>query len=131
MSNDQSLKSRPIDQIGMTCTNLEKVEEFYCGVLGLRLAGDVPGVMKFFDCDGVNLVIFRKEKADANSGVHLHVPAEAGAIGGEDCGAEGARREDGKRCIGDPAELEGTRCLDEMFSSSVREFAGAEEPCAV
>jgi catechol 2,3-dioxygenase-like lactoylglutathione lyase family enzyme len=80
MSNNQSLKLGPIDQIGMTCTNLEEAEQFYCGVLGLRLSGDAPGSMKFFDCDGVNIIMFKKDEVSPSSVLYFRVPGEVGLL---------------------------------------------------
>jgi methylmalonyl-CoA/ethylmalonyl-CoA epimerase len=80
MSTDQSLKLGPIDQIGLSCTDLAAAEKFYCGVLGLRLSGDAPNTMKFFDCDGVNIIMFKGDKPTPNSCIYFRVPGEAGMI---------------------------------------------------
>jgi catechol 2,3-dioxygenase-like lactoylglutathione lyase family enzyme len=80
MSTKQTLKLGPIDQIGLTCTNLDEAQKFYCDVLGLRLAGDVPGTMKFFDCDGVNIVMFKGDSVPPNSCIYFSVPGEPGLI---------------------------------------------------
>jgi catechol 2,3-dioxygenase-like lactoylglutathione lyase family enzyme len=76
----ESLKLGPIDQIGLSCTNLDEAERFYSGVLGLRLSGDVPGVMKFFACDGVNIVLFKGDSVPPNSIVYFRVQGEPGLI---------------------------------------------------
>jgi catechol 2,3-dioxygenase-like lactoylglutathione lyase family enzyme len=80
MSTTQSLKLGPIDQIGLTCTDLDAAQKFYCDILGLRLADDAPNSMKFFDCDGVNIVIFKADKISPNSCIYFSVPGEAGLL---------------------------------------------------
>jgi len=80
MSTNQSLKLGPIDQIGLSCTNLEEAQKFYCDILGLRLAGDVPNTMKFFDCDGVNIIMFKGDKVPPNSCIYFSVHGEHGLI---------------------------------------------------
>jgi catechol 2,3-dioxygenase-like lactoylglutathione lyase family enzyme len=80
MSTDRSLKLGPIDQIGLTCTDLNKAQKFYCNILGLRLVGDVPDSMKFFDCDGVNIIMFKADKIAPNSCIYFRVPGERGLI---------------------------------------------------
>ena len=80
MSTDRSLKLGPIDQIGLTCTDLDKAQKFYCGILGLRLVGDVPDTMKFFDCDGVNIIMFKADKIAPNSCIYFRVPGVPGMI---------------------------------------------------
>jgi catechol 2,3-dioxygenase-like lactoylglutathione lyase family enzyme len=80
MSTDQSLKLGPIDQIGLTCTDLEEAQKFYCDILGLRLAADVPNSMKFFDCGGVNIIMFKADKISPNSCIYFQVPGEPGLI---------------------------------------------------
>jgi methylmalonyl-CoA/ethylmalonyl-CoA epimerase len=76
MSTNQSLKLGPIDQIGLTCTNLDEAHKFYGEILGLRLAGEVPNMMKFFDCDGVNIVLFKSDKISPNSCLYFKVPGQ-------------------------------------------------------
>jgi catechol 2,3-dioxygenase-like lactoylglutathione lyase family enzyme len=80
----QMLSSLPeitaIDQIGLSCTDLDEAERFYCGVLGLQLTGTVPDVMKFFGCNGVNIVMFRSETIPPNSIVYFRIPSESGSI---------------------------------------------------
>ena len=80
MSTTESLQLGPIDQIGLSCTDLDEAERFYRDVLGLRSGGDVPGVMKFFEAGGVNLVLFKSESVPPNSILYFRVPPEAGAI---------------------------------------------------
>jgi catechol 2,3-dioxygenase-like lactoylglutathione lyase family enzyme len=80
MNTDESLKLEAIDQIGLSCNDLEEAERFYCGVLGLQLSGDVPGVMKFFACDGVNIVTFRSDVVSPNSIIYFRVPPSPGRI---------------------------------------------------
>jgi catechol 2,3-dioxygenase-like lactoylglutathione lyase family enzyme len=80
MNTDKSLKLEAIDQIGLSCTDLEEAERFYRGVLGLQLSGDVPGVMKFFACDDVNIVMFRSDAVSPNSIIYFRVPPIPGRI---------------------------------------------------
>jgi catechol 2,3-dioxygenase-like lactoylglutathione lyase family enzyme len=80
MSNNQSLNLGPIDQIGLTGTNLEESQTFYADILGLRLAADLPGAMKFFDCDGVNIILFKKDKPQPAGCIYLKVPGEPGLL---------------------------------------------------
>ena len=80
MNTDESLKLEAIDQIGLSCTDLDEAEHFYCGVLGLQLTGDVPGVMKFFACDAVNIVMFRSDAVTPNSIIYFRVPPVPGRI---------------------------------------------------
>jgi len=80
MSTTQSLKLGPIDQIGLTCTDLQEAQKFYCEILGLRLAGDVPNVMKFFDCAGVNIIMFKKDTLSPGSCLYFRIPGEPGLI---------------------------------------------------
>ena len=79
-ATSDSLKLGPIDQIGLSCTDLDEAERFYGGVLGLPLAGHVPGTMKFFTCDGVNVVLFQGDSVTPNSIIYFRVPGEPGLI---------------------------------------------------
>ena len=76
MSTDRSLKLGPIDQIGLTCTDLNAAQKFYCNILGLRLVGNVPNSMKFFGCDGVNIIMFKADKIAPNSCIYFRVSGE-------------------------------------------------------
>jgi catechol 2,3-dioxygenase-like lactoylglutathione lyase family enzyme len=80
MNTNESLKLGEIDQIGLSCTDLEAAGQFYGEVLGLRPCGDVPAVMKFFDCDGVRLVIFKADAVPPNSIIYFSAGREAGVI---------------------------------------------------
>jgi catechol 2,3-dioxygenase-like lactoylglutathione lyase family enzyme len=80
MTTNETLKLGPIDQIGLSCGDLDEAERFYTGILGLRLAGHVPGTMKFFACDGVNLVLFKGDAVTPNSIIYFRVPGDAGLI---------------------------------------------------
>jgi catechol 2,3-dioxygenase-like lactoylglutathione lyase family enzyme len=77
---NESLQLAGIDQIGLSCTDLDEAEHFYCGVLGLQLAGAVPNVMKFFGCNGLNIVMFRSDTISPNSIIYFRVPPEPGLI---------------------------------------------------
>ena len=83
METNQNLGLGAIDQIGLTCTDLEEARRFYCDVLGLKQVADVPGVMKFFDCGGVNIIMFGNEPMSPNSCIYFRVPGEAGTIQGK------------------------------------------------
>jgi catechol 2,3-dioxygenase-like lactoylglutathione lyase family enzyme len=80
MITNESLNLGAIDQVGLSCTDLDEAERFYCDTLGLRSAGDVPGVMKFFACDEVNIVLFKTDSAQPNSIIYFRVPPEPGLI---------------------------------------------------
>jgi len=80
MTTSETLKLGPIDQIGLSCGDLDEAERFYSGVLGLRLAGRVPGTMKLFACDGVNIVLFKGDSVTPNSIIYFRVPGEPGLI---------------------------------------------------
>jgi hypothetical protein len=45
-----------IAQIGLQCTDLEQAKMFYCGMLGLPLAGEV-GDSIFVTCGEINLIL--------------------------------------------------------------------------
>jgi catechol 2,3-dioxygenase-like lactoylglutathione lyase family enzyme len=80
MPTNESLNLGAIDQIALSCTDLDEAEHFYCEILGLRSSGEVPGVMKFFDCDGVNIVMFKTDSVQSNSVIYFRVPPELGLI---------------------------------------------------
>lgn len=80
MTAEPSLNLGAIDQIGMTCTNLDEAQTFYCDLLGLKLAAEVPGQMKFFGCEGVNIVMFKSETISPNSCIYFRVPGEEGLL---------------------------------------------------
>ncbi|HTL28669.1 MAG TPA: VOC family protein [Tepidisphaeraceae bacterium] len=69
-----------IDQIGLSCTDLDSAERFYCDVLGLTLADDIPGMAKVFGCDGVNIIMFKAEKIAPASVIYFKVEGVAGRI---------------------------------------------------
>ena len=69
-----------IDQVGLSCTNLDAAERFYVGLLGLRLAGDAPPTMKFFDCAGVYLIMTKEPTPRPGSIVYFKVDGVAGRI---------------------------------------------------
>jgi catechol 2,3-dioxygenase-like lactoylglutathione lyase family enzyme len=69
-----------IDQIGLSCTDLDVAQNFYCNVLGLRYGGEIPGTAKFFDCNGVNLIMFKADKVPPNSVIYFKVEGVAGRI---------------------------------------------------
>jgi hypothetical protein len=43
-------------------------------------AADVPSQMKFFGCDGVNIVLFKSDKISRNSCIYFRVPGEEGLL---------------------------------------------------
>jgi catechol 2,3-dioxygenase-like lactoylglutathione lyase family enzyme len=69
-----------IDQIGLSCTDLDEAQRFYCGVLGLRYAGEAPPMMKFFDCAGVNIIMFKGETVAPGSVIYFRVEGKPGLI---------------------------------------------------
>lgn len=69
-----------IDQIGLACTDLDKAERFYRGVLGLTLAGDIPGMAKLFGCGGVNLIVFKRDAVAPASIIYFRVEGLPGRI---------------------------------------------------
>ena len=80
MSPNPSLGLGPIDQIGLNCTDLDLAHRFYGDLLGLRFLGDAPPGLKFFDCDGVRLILFKSDSVPPNSCVYFKVAGEAGLI---------------------------------------------------
>jgi catechol 2,3-dioxygenase-like lactoylglutathione lyase family enzyme len=76
----RSLNLGPIDQIGLSCTDLDDAQRFYCDLLGLRLAGEALPAMKFFAADGVNIVMFKGDSVGPNSVIYFRVPGDAGVI---------------------------------------------------
>ena len=76
----RSLNLGPIDQIGLSCTDLDDAQRFYCDLLGLRLAGEALPTMKFFAADGVNLVMFKGDAVGPNSVIYFRVSGVPGAI---------------------------------------------------
>jgi catechol 2,3-dioxygenase-like lactoylglutathione lyase family enzyme len=71
--NTDTLELFAIDQIGLSCTDLDEAQRFYCDVLGLRYGGEAPPTMKFFDCAGVNIIMFKGEKVTPGSIIYFKV----------------------------------------------------------
>lgn len=69
-----------IDQIGLSCTDLDEAQRFYCDVLGLRYGGEAGPSMKFFDCAGVNIIMFKGDTVSPGSVIYFRVEGEAGMI---------------------------------------------------
>jgi catechol 2,3-dioxygenase-like lactoylglutathione lyase family enzyme len=69
-----------IDQISLSCTDLDQAQHFYCDILGLRYGGEVPGVFKFFDCNGVNIIMHKNEKVAPASILYFRAPGTPGGI---------------------------------------------------
>jgi catechol 2,3-dioxygenase-like lactoylglutathione lyase family enzyme len=69
-----------IDQIGLSCTDLDEAQRFYCDVLGLRYGGEAPPTMRFFDCGGVNIIMFKGESVSPGSVIYFRVDGEPGLI---------------------------------------------------
>jgi len=80
MTASNLLQLGPIDQIGLSCTDLDKAQRFYCDLLGLHHVADALPQMKFFGCDGVNIVMFKGDKIAPNSCIYFRVPGEPGLI---------------------------------------------------
>jgi len=75
-----TLQLTTIDQIGLGCTDLDAAQRFYCDVLGLTFAGDIPGMAKLFGCGGVNLIVFKSDTVPPASIVYFKVAGVAGQI---------------------------------------------------
>jgi catechol 2,3-dioxygenase-like lactoylglutathione lyase family enzyme len=78
--NSASLGLSAIDQINLACTDLDAAQKFYCDVLGLRYGGEIPNQAKFFDCGGVNIIMFKNDKMPPNSIIYFKSPGIAGDI---------------------------------------------------
>jgi len=79
-TTNTTLSLSAIDQIGLTCTDLDAAQRFYCDVLGLTLADDVPGMARLFGCNGVNLILFKADSVAPASIVYFKVDGTPGAI---------------------------------------------------
>jgi catechol 2,3-dioxygenase-like lactoylglutathione lyase family enzyme len=79
-TTNPTLELCAIDQIGLGCTDLDEAQRFYCDVLGLPLFDDVPGMAKLFDCDGVNLIVFKGESVAPGSIIYFKVEGVPGRI---------------------------------------------------
>jgi len=75
-----TLQLNKINQVWLDCTDLDQAEAFYHGVLGLPIAGDVPNMMKLFNCGQVQLILGKKEQSTPNSYIYFEVEGVAGAI---------------------------------------------------
>ncbi len=62
-----------IDQISLACTDLDEAQRFYCDVLGLRFGGEALPTMKFFDCAGINIVMFKGDTVAPGSVIYFRV----------------------------------------------------------
>ena len=51
------LKLGPLGQVAMTVDDLDAAIDFYGGKLGLKLLGQAPPGLAFFNCDGVRLML--------------------------------------------------------------------------
>jgi catechol 2,3-dioxygenase-like lactoylglutathione lyase family enzyme len=69
-----------IDQIGLSCTDLDVAQKFYCDTLGLTLADEIPGMAKLFGCDGVNIILFKAETIAPASVIYFKVEGVPGKI---------------------------------------------------
>jgi catechol 2,3-dioxygenase-like lactoylglutathione lyase family enzyme len=79
-SATQNLGFNSIDQIGLSCTDLDEAQRFYCDILGLRFAGEALPQMKFFDCGGVNIIMFKGETVTPGSVIYFRVEGIPGLI---------------------------------------------------
>jgi catechol 2,3-dioxygenase-like lactoylglutathione lyase family enzyme len=98
---NSNLALSAIDQIGLGCTDLAEAQRFYCGVLGLTLADDIPGMAKLFNCAGVNLIVFKGDTVPPSSIVYFKVEGVAGRIqeAAEQLKAAGVTIEKEPQCI--------------------------------
>jgi catechol 2,3-dioxygenase-like lactoylglutathione lyase family enzyme len=67
-------------QVALDCTDLDQASAFYEGCLGLERIGEVPGVLAFFDADGVSLYLQRSDEVRPNSCLYFAVEGRPGAI---------------------------------------------------
>jgi catechol 2,3-dioxygenase-like lactoylglutathione lyase family enzyme len=90
-----------IDQIGMSCTDLDAAQRFYCETLGLTLADEIPGMAKLFGCEGVNIIMFKGETVATSSVIYFKVEGVAGKIQQklEQLKKAGAKIEQEAKCI--------------------------------
>jgi catechol 2,3-dioxygenase-like lactoylglutathione lyase family enzyme len=77
---NDSLNLGPIDQIGLSCTDLDEAQRFYCDLLGLKLTAEALPQMKFFGCGGVNIIMFKTDKVTPGSCIYFRVQGEAGLL---------------------------------------------------
>jgi len=80
MQTTNTLGLSAIDQIGLSCTDLDEAQRFYCDVLGLRDGGEAAPTMKFFDCAGVNIIMFKGETISPASVIYFKVDGAPGRI---------------------------------------------------
>ena len=69
-----------LDQIGLSCTDLDVAKHFYCDVLGLPLAAEIPGMAHLFDCGGVNIIMFKGDTIAPASVLYFRVEGVDGRI---------------------------------------------------
>ena len=60
-----------IAQIELHCTNLDQAKQFYCGCLGLRLAGQV-GDSIFVQCGEVHLIVQQTPNPSRGSTIYFN-----------------------------------------------------------
>lgn len=75
-----SLGLSALDQVGLSCTDLDAARRFYCDTLGLRDAGEIPNTARLFDCAGVNLIVFKSPQPSPASILYFKVPGTPGLI---------------------------------------------------
>jgi catechol 2,3-dioxygenase-like lactoylglutathione lyase family enzyme len=80
VNSNNSLELGPIDQIGLSCTDLEQAQQFYCDLLGLRHVADALPQMKFFGGDGMNIVMFKSDAVTPNSCIYFRVAGQQGLL---------------------------------------------------
>jgi catechol 2,3-dioxygenase-like lactoylglutathione lyase family enzyme len=80
MTSTESLNLGPIDQIGLTCTDLADAQRFYCDILGLTHIADAGPQMRIVGCGGVNLILFKADTVPPNSCIYFRVPGQPGLI---------------------------------------------------
>jgi catechol-2,3-dioxygenase len=62
-----------IAQVGLQCADLGQAKKFYCGALGLSLAGELPDSI-FVKCGEVNLII--QKMAEPRRGSQIYFSAD-------------------------------------------------------
>ncbi len=73
LSGTREIEITGIDQIWLDCTDIEKADTFYSGILGMKKTGMVPGMMCFFECGGTALTLGLSKSVRQNSILYFNV----------------------------------------------------------
>lgn len=71
-----------VGQIWLDVSDLAAAREFYGGRLGLKLTGEVPGAMLFYDCGGTSLLLGLRAEIRPNSVLYFQLPGTEAALQG-------------------------------------------------